>query len=104
MTRRSWTTEEQRAWLLLQTKAFIEARDSGAIAEWRGRTYQKWFEQFPEPEPTAEQVQAANGDVEGAKEKAIQKRKTQVVTWFQNHNRGLGSGAGGYKILPLCKS
>ncbi|KAI0086709.1 hypothetical protein BDY19DRAFT_995719 [Irpex rosettiformis] len=79
MTRRGWTTEEQRAWL-------------------------KWFEQFPEPEPTAEQVQAANGDVEEAKKKAIQKRKTQIVNWFQNHNRGVGSGASGHKVLPLCRS
>lgn len=76
MTRRSWANEAQRAWLVAQTKFFIEARDSGTISDWRARAFQEWFDKFPEPEPTEQQIQAAKGSVKDAKDRNTTARKT----------------------------
>ena len=76
MTRRTWATNEQRAWLLLKAKDFVAARTEGTLPEWRPKMYQEWFDQFPEPAPTTEQLGKAEGDVAKAKKVLADKRKT----------------------------
>ena len=76
MTRRTWATDEQLAWLLLQAKDFVAARTQGTLSEWRPKVYQAWFDKFPERPPTAEEVQKAGGDVAKATKVLVDKRKT----------------------------
>lgn len=76
MTRRSWSTREQHDWLIARTAAFIQAREKGTLPVWHAELFQSWFDQFPEPPPTEEQIREAKGDTEAAKTTAIEKRKT----------------------------
>lgn len=66
MTRRQWATDEQLAWLRARNDDYLKARQNSALTQWWPQTYQGWFDQWPMPEPSAEEIASAKGDKEAA--------------------------------------
>lgn len=75
MTKRQWTTPEQFDWLQPLLVDFVDARHKKRTAHWLNETWAKWEKKWPVPQPTAEEITQAGGDIAKAfdtKKKALE--------------------------------
>ncbi|KAI0757899.1 hypothetical protein BC629DRAFT_1266079, partial [Irpex lacteus] len=96
-----WTTADQLAWLKERVSNFLAAREKGTLEELWPQLYQGWFDAFPEPEPSAEDLQNAGGSKDIAITNRRKARESQVYWWYNNHCRAGSAGNGRQKVLPL---
>lgn len=82
MTKKKWTTDEQEVWLTPHVADFIRAQQHRTTGTFFGPIYKGWLENFPCPEPTSEQIEAANGDAKKAKALIVQKAKKVSATYM----------------------
>jgi hypothetical protein len=64
MPKPKWTTKEQHDWLTSHLPAFTTEQEKKpqSMSKFFSALYVQWFKDFPNPEPTAAQLAAANGD------------------------------------------
>ncbi|KAJ8472367.1 hypothetical protein ONZ51_g8553 [Trametes cubensis] len=116
-----WATEDQTAWLSKRLPDFVKSQRENKTDKFFAVTYSEWFHRFDLEEPTAEELEEAQGD----KEKAVSmktKRQRQVSRphvdidirllttfldrltqriwwWYYNRTRGVSSK----RVLNLNK-
>ncbi|KAH9846691.1 hypothetical protein C2E23DRAFT_890672 [Lenzites betulinus] len=81
----TWTTDEQRKWLLELKPAFQEARAKGRLGNWQLSVHHSWFLRWPERKLLFGENEELTAEQETELAKAETKRKTQINRWFQNH-------------------
>lgn len=75
MPGRSWTTKEQKKWLTERIPKFLEAQKTDTTSAFFPPIYEAWFDEFPNDEPTAVDVEAAQGSVDVARSTKLNKQK-----------------------------
>ncbi|KAJ8474938.1 hypothetical protein ONZ51_g6876 [Trametes cubensis] len=92
-TAKTWTTPEQREWLLARLPAFRESQAKKASGAWFSAIYEDWLTEFPLDPPTEQELRDADGDAEVAADEK-KKAKLDVYWWFWNR-RGSSNGTTG---------
>lgn len=63
MTKKQWTTPDQRAWLEALVPKFVQAqKDSTTSTVFFPTTYESWYELYPDRAPTEAELKATNID------------------------------------------
>jgi hypothetical protein len=75
MPKPQWTTKEQYEWLTERLPDFTAAQEKKSTAKFFGPLYAEWFKDFPNGDPTAEQLAEANGDRAVAEAKLMKAAK-----------------------------
>jgi hypothetical protein len=122
MGKRQWTTEGQRAWLEGLIPDFSNAQDRKTTAAFFEATYRQWYNKWPNPAPTQDEIEHAKGSFEkvlAEKRKAMESVRVhwpwirraiipylpwyhqRIKFWFHNHTRGSSSGSGTRSVLKL---
>jgi len=70
MTRKTWTSKEQEAWLKARCKDFAKAETDNTTKEFYQDTLRSWYEAWPIAEPTPSETQEAGGLESAVKAKA----------------------------------
>lgn len=61
MTGRKWTEPAQEAWLKKKFPAFLQADSTALRKQFLSDVYLEWQKEFPDAEPTTEELAAAGG-------------------------------------------
>lgn len=75
MPNRTWTSGTQSVFLRGFQVDFERAREADELSTFFPPLYQKWFDKFPESDPTADEITKAGGDAEVAAERKLKKRR-----------------------------
>ncbi|KAH8112561.1 hypothetical protein DFH11DRAFT_1728354 [Phellopilus nigrolimitatus] len=90
---RKWTTKKQRKYLKKVLPNFLKAQKEDNTQLFLPPTYEQYFEKFPIPSPTGEQIEHAKGDVEAAHQLNMKKATQRVKTWLYNRARSTSQAA-----------
>jgi hypothetical protein len=77
MGKKPWTTKKQYTWLNELMPKFIRAQEDKTTGKFQEDTFRGWYERFPDPALTQNEIEAANGSVERAL--ATQRKNTEKV-------------------------
>ena len=118
MTRSPWTSEDQRQWLDSRKTEYLTANiNKTATKEFFPTVFKEFWEKWPVPAVTQDEIQEADGSIELATKRKRDKydkvwaslnewhnnwlRKFQRIReWFHNNKRQLNSG-GGTSLLKV---
>jgi len=85
MTQKSWTTPEQAEWLKAHCKNFAEAEANNSTKAFYDEIYVSWLKAWPNPEPTAAEVEAAGGQEQAVKKKLVWQDNMRLPTFVLWH-------------------
>ncbi|KAH8103216.1 hypothetical protein DFH11DRAFT_1521257 [Phellopilus nigrolimitatus] len=103
MGRKHWTKLDERAFLYKLLPDFIKAKNENRSTVFLNSAYELYFNEFPLCPPTAEDIEAARGNVELARTQKKTFKTVKLYNWFYNHARESTSGSGKRGRLNLCK-
>ncbi|KIL68674.1 hypothetical protein M378DRAFT_70647 [Amanita muscaria Koide BX008] len=101
MTKKQWTTPDQRTWMLGQLPEYLKAKDGKSTREFFLNHWKIFSERWPVDAPSAEEIQQADGKEDLALAKKTKAAESQFKTWFNNHTRATSSGTGSRQVLNL---
>jgi hypothetical protein len=82
MGKKSWASKEQQDWLFEQLGEFRKAQDAKTIPSFFERIYQEFFDKWPLPPPTLQEI--AEAETEEQARTTKQKAGESVSHWFHN--------------------
>ena len=85
MTRKMWTTNDQRAWLMAQSDAFAEAEVNNTRKAFFDSILKGWSEKYPNPDPTPKEIQDAGGKEQAVKYNLKIQEKVNVQPYMTLH-------------------
>ena len=75
MPRPPWASDEQSLFLTERRKAFADSQVSGTSRAWLTATAVAFVDKWPLPDPTPEEITAADSDLQAAKNVLFEKQR-----------------------------